>query len=126
MFPIIKALDVYEPCLPLKNDTLNSFWRHTLQAYKSFCCKVSPVKAEEHETEPLFYNDNIKVENKTEDGRCIKSIFVALPIFYTYVSTNETHTLNTTHRSLSLHTHTHTHTQILEHFLMILHTVYKS
>ena len=67
MFPIIiiRTLDVHGPCLPLKNGKLNLFWRHTLQAYKSFCCKVSPVKAEELVTEPLFYNDNIQVRNNT-------------------------------------------------------------
>ena len=38
---------------------------HTLQAYKSFCRKISPAKAEELVTEPLFYNDNIQVGNST-------------------------------------------------------------
>ena len=55
MFPIISAFDVHGPCLPLENDKLNLFWRHTLQAYKSFCGKVSPAKAEELVTEPLFF-----------------------------------------------------------------------
>ena len=81
MFPIISAFDVHGPCLPLENDKLNLFWRHTLQAYKSFCCKVSPVKAEELVTEPLFYNDNIQVGNNyIEEG--LKRVSVAFLIFY--------------------------------------------
>ena len=61
MFPIIRTPHVHGPYLLLKNSKLNLFWRHTLQAYKSFCCKVSPAKDDELVTEPLFYNDNIQV-----------------------------------------------------------------
>ena len=63
MFSIIRTLDVPGLCLPLK--TTNLFWRHTLQACKSFCHKVSPAKAEELVTEPSSYNDNIQVGNNT-------------------------------------------------------------
>ena len=63
MFPVIRTLGVHGSCLPLKNSKLNLFRRHTLQAYKSFCRKVSPAKAEEFVTEPLFYNDKIEVGN---------------------------------------------------------------
>ena len=62
MIPIVRTHDVHGPCLPLKKIT-NQFWRHTLQAYKSFCRKVNPAKAEEFVTEPLFYNDKIEVGN---------------------------------------------------------------
>ena len=65
MFPVIRTLDVHGPRLPLKNSKLNLFWRHTLQTYTSFCCKVSPAKPEELVTELLFYNDNIQVGNNT-------------------------------------------------------------
>ena len=48
-----------------------------LQAYKSFCCKVSTVKAKVPVTEPLLYNRNSQVKNKTilhrrwtENGIC--------------------------------------------------------
>ena len=52
------------PSLACSETMAMLFWRHTLHAFISFCCKVSPVKAEELMTEPLYYNDNIQVENK--------------------------------------------------------------
>ena len=56
------------PCCPWTLPAFkkrHQFWKHTFQAQKSFCSKVSPVKAEELVTEPLFYSDNIQVGNKT-------------------------------------------------------------
>ena len=45
----------------------NLFWqKHTVQAFKSFSHKVYSLRVEETETEPLFYNDNINVGNKTK------------------------------------------------------------
>ena len=84
MFSIVRTLDVHGPCLPLKNSKLNLFWRHTLQAYKSFCCKVSPAKADELVTEPFsFIMTTFKLEITqyyTEDG--LKMASVASLIFY--------------------------------------------
>ena len=83
MFPVIRTLDVHGPCLPLKNDKLNLFWMHTLQAYKSFCRKVSPAKAEELVTEPCSIMTRFKLEITQyciEDG--FKRASVASPIFY--------------------------------------------
>ena len=85
MFPVIRTLGVHGSCLPLKNSKLNLFRRHTLQAYKSFCCKAkgNAANADELVTEPLYYNDNIQVGNDKyyiEEG--LKRASVASLIFY--------------------------------------------
>ena len=65
LIPTISSLDLYGSDFPLNKDRVNTFWIHTLKAYSIFCKKVSLSKTDEVVAEPLFYNENIKVGNKT-------------------------------------------------------------
>ena len=49
------------PSLACSETMAMLFWRHTLHAFISFCCKVSPVKAEELMTEHMEFPCALKI-----------------------------------------------------------------
>ena len=65
VLPLITSLDKYGSHIPVDKSKVNKFWEHVLSAYKMFCGKVALESTGEIIAEPLFYNDNIKIDRNT-------------------------------------------------------------
>lgn len=64
VYPKISLLEKLGPNFP-ENGNINKFWWDVFKAYKELGSKVQISKSEELTLEPLFYNKNIKIANRT-------------------------------------------------------------
>ena len=63
-FPTVKFLNKCGSKLPIGKTYLNRFWLHTFQAYNKFYKKIKLDNPEEVVAEPIFFNENINVNDK--------------------------------------------------------------
>ena len=64
LYPFLDRLECYGPCFLSLNAKGNSFWTDTFKAYNIFFSRIKPNSTIEVLSEPVFYNENIKIGNK--------------------------------------------------------------
>ena len=69
MFPFLKNVQCYGSLYPILNANGNRFWTHVFKAYFQLSASISPKTQKDILSEPVFYNDRMKV-----GGRVIKHI----------------------------------------------------
>ena len=64
LYPFLDRLECYGPCFLSLNAKGNSFWTDTFKAYNIFFSRIKPNSTIEVLSEPVFYNENIKIGDK--------------------------------------------------------------
>ena len=62
--PHLNKINQYGHNFTFVGNASNVFWRDTFKAYAKFCSCVEPKSIIEIMSEPLFYNDKFKIDNK--------------------------------------------------------------
>ena len=84
LYPSLDRLGCYGPCFLSCYAKGNSFWTDTFKTYNIFFSRIKPFPTIEVLSEPVFYNEKIKIGNKVikhtkwiENGVCYIANFLS-------------------------------------------------